>query len=519
MRPFITTMLVLLAAPLQSMAATNSCFGIEVVDDQTGRGVPLVELETVSHTRYVTDSAGLVAVDDPALLGRKVFFSVKSFGYEFPPDGFGSRGVALDVKAGEVATLKIKRTNIAERLYRVTGEGIYADTLLLGRKPPIKQPLVNAQVTGQDSVQSLVYKGKIRFFWGDTAKQSYPLGLFKMAGAVAELPEKGGLDPAVGVDLVYFTRPDGFAREMAPLPDKGLVWIDGVMTLKDPSGNERMIAHASIMESLAKRLGRCLVVYDDQADAFKRLKDIDLDAVVAPAGHPFRVTRDGGEYFYFLASYPCVRVSATWAAVTDPSQYEAFTPLKPDARYDKARPALERDGSGKLVFAWKKNAAPLTSMQLKELVDGKHVKREELPFRLQDAQTAKPLLLHGGSVYWNEFRKRWILIGLEQLGASPLGEIWYAEAEQPEGPWVGACKIVTHDRVVPGGFGERHEAMDLYNPKQHPFFDREGGRIIYFEGTYTHTFSGNPTPTPRYEYNQIMYRLDMADPRLKLSRR
>ncbi len=42
-----------------------------------------------------------------------------------------------------------------------------------------------------------------------------------------------------------------------------------------------------------------------------------------------------------------------------------------------------------------------------------------------------------------------------------------------------------------------------------------GGRLIYFEGTYTQTFSGNPVATPRYDYNQIMYRLDLADPRLE----
>jgi hypothetical protein len=33
---------------------------------------------------------------------------------------------------------------------------------------------------------------------------------------------------------------------------------------------------------------------------------------------------------------------------------------------------------------------------------------------------------------------------------------------------------------------------------------------------YVNTFSGNPHPTPYYEYNQIMYRLDLSDPRLKL---
>ncbi|MBU6411264.1 MAG: hypothetical protein KGR98_12840, partial [Verrucomicrobia bacterium] len=29
------------------------------------------------------------------------------------------------------------------------------------------------------------------------------------------------------------------------------------------------------------------------------------------------------------------------------------------------------------------------------------------------------------------------------------------------------------------------------------------------------TFSGNKHPTPRYDYNQIMYRLDLSDPCLQ----
>jgi hypothetical protein len=40
--------------------------------------------------------------------------------------------------------------------------------------------------------------------------------------------------------------------------------------------------------------------------------------------------------------------------------------------------------------------------------------------------------------------------------------------------------------------------------------------VIFFEGTYTHTFAGNPDPTPRYDYNQVMYKLDLGDPRLVL---
>src|SRR6478672_1830213 len=125
-------------------------------------------------------------------MNQKVWFAVSSHGYEFASDGFGLRGVSLLTKSVTIQKLKIKRINIAERLYRITGEGIYRDTVLLGRKAPIKEPLINAQVTGQDSVLAPIYHGKIHYFWGDTAKQSYPLGLFKMSGAVADLPGEGG---------------------------------------------------------------------------------------------------------------------------------------------------------------------------------------------------------------------------------------------------------------------------------------------------------------------------------------
>ena len=109
-----------------------------------------------------------------------------------------------------------------------------------------------------------------------------------------------------------------------------------------------------------------------------------------------------------------------------------------------------------------------------------------------------------GSVNWNAHRDRWILIGCQEGGASSfLGELWYAEAPQPTGPWTSAKKIVTHD------------AYSFYNPVHHASFDQDGGRLVYFEGTYVNTFSGNPVATPRYDYNQLLYRLDLDDPRLR----
>ena len=52
-------------------------------------GVPLVELRTVGQIRLVTDSNGIAAFDEPGLIGLKVYFHVKSHGYEFARDGFG----------------------------------------------------------------------------------------------------------------------------------------------------------------------------------------------------------------------------------------------------------------------------------------------------------------------------------------------------------------------------------------------------------------------------------------------
>jgi hypothetical protein len=201
-----------------TLFAAEAPFRIRVVDAETGRGVPLVELKTTGSIRYYTDSAGIVAFDEPGLMNQSVFFTVHSHGYEFAKDSFGFAGKALDVKPGGSATLKIKRINIAQRLYRMTGGGIYRDSVLVGEKAPIREPLLNAQVLGQDSVVNAVYKGRISWFWGDTNRPSYVLGNFHVPGADSELPSQGGLDPEVGVDLTYFVDEKGFARPTAEMP-------------------------------------------------------------------------------------------------------------------------------------------------------------------------------------------------------------------------------------------------------------------------------------------------------------
>ena len=498
----------LVIALLTAAAPAGAYFAIEVVDDATGRGVPLVELRTVNGIRLVTDSHGVAAVAEPGLMdGAPVFFHVSSHGYEFPKDGFGYRGKALKVRAGESAQLKIRRINIAERLYRVTGGGIYRDSVLLGRDAPIRAPLLNARVLGSDSVVNAVYRGKIYWFWGDTNRPAYPLGNFNVPGATSLLPSEGGLDPGRGVDLDYFAGPDGFARPAAPIPGKGPTWIFGLVVLNDASAGrlgerERMFAGYSKIRPPLETYERGLVEYNPATNTFEKAATYPLDTPNYPTGQALLHTVGGVPYVYFATGYPMTRVRAEPEALTHAESFEAFTCLDAGSPSDPPRVVREADGTPR--WAWTSGAAAMTpALQAKLIRDGA-LKPDEGILQLRDATTGKPVSGHNGSVHWNAYRRRWVMIICEAGGTSFLGETWYAEADTPLGPWVYARKVVTHNKY------------SFYNPKQHPMFDQDGGRLIYFEGTYTHTFSGNDDATPRYDYNQIMYRLDLADPRLNL---
>ncbi len=225
-----------------SQDSSSEYFKIQVVDRQTGRGVPLVELRTVNNIRYFTDSNGIVAFYEPGLMDRDVFFFVESHGYEFPKDGFGFHGTRLKISRGASSAIMIDRLNIAERLYRITGQGIYRDSILTEHPVPLQNPVLNGQVMGQDSVFTCIYHGRLFWMWGDTGRPSYPLGHFAMAGAVSPLPSQGGLDPAIGVNLEYYVDKDGFSRPLCRLKEPGLVWLDGLITVKDNKGRERMLA-------------------------------------------------------------------------------------------------------------------------------------------------------------------------------------------------------------------------------------------------------------------------------------
>jgi hypothetical protein len=493
------------AIPLSKAASPAQGYHqIQVVDSQTDRGVPLVELDTVDRVRYVTDSAGCIAFQEPGLMNQSVFFSVRSHGYELVPDGFGIVGTRVETKPGGKTIVKIKRVNIAERLYRTTGAGIYRDSVLIGESVPLAQPLLNAQIVGQDSVQSILYRGSIHWFWGDTARLSYPLGNFRTSGATSLLPASGGLDPSSGIDFQYFTNADGFSKGMCPFePRDGVVWLDGLLTVADDAGRERLVAHFARLKGLGALLEHGLAIYNDDKEEFERHAAYKIEeSWQCPRGPVFKNRENVGDYYYFCTPFPNVRVRAELKSMVNPSSYEAWSCLAEGSATDATKAHLQRDSNGQLLYRWTTKAPPTGPVEEKAFIKSGLMKNEEAHFSPIDTVSGKIIRMHGGSARWNPWRQRWILIAVQQEGTSFLGEVWYSEAKKPTGPWLKARKIVTHDRYT------------FYNPVHHAFLDQNGGRVIYFEGTYTKEFSGNPEATPRYDYNQVMYRLDLEDPRL-----
>jgi len=500
----LTLFLVLFFVGCQNTINPTEYFVIKVIDDQTGRGVPLVELKTVNNIQYYTDSNGIIAFYEPGLMNRKVFFHIQSHGYQVEKDYFGYRGTALTTKPGSNSMIKISRYNIAERLYRITGQGIYKDSVLAGITAPISEPVLNGRVLGQDTIMATVHKNKIYWFWGDTDRESYPLGHFAVAGATSELPRNGGLKPSQGVDLNYFVDSEGFSKKMAPLGGEGMIWIDALMTLEDEHRTTRLLAHYARMASLGERLEHGLLIFDDEKEIFEKLVEFPNNSKLEPSGHTFKVNVNNKDYYYFAWSpYPLVRVKVDWDHVTDISRYEAFTCLKEGSDYERDEPNFDHNDDMSLNWGWKKDTAALNVKEHQELIDDGKITKEEAWLNLKNVETGQEVIAQGGSVFWNDYLNKYIMIIGQVRGSSNLGEIWFSSSDYPEGPWRWARKIVTHNKY------------SFYNPTQHKFFDEEGGRIIYFEGTYTDSFSGAAFPTPRYNYNQIMYRLDLSDHRLK----
>lgn len=479
-------------------STTFKPFRITVIDDRTHRPVPMVELRTDDQMSYYTDSAGRIAFYEPGCMDKQVTFTVKSYGYAGPGDGT----ITLKATPGKSVQIALKRINIAERLYRVTGEGIYRDSVMMQKPVPLENPVISGKVLGQDTVDMTRYNGKLFWLWGDTEQPSYPLGNFKTSSATSEIPDQGGLDPSQGVNLEYFVDDNGFSRQMFPHPQASLVWMNTLVTIDD-NGNERLLASYNAMEGDWTSLDRGIAIFNDAEQRFESLVSLEPHHNIIPDNQAHK--KDG--YVYVNSPhYPIIRIKADMETFKDPTAYEAFTCLKPGTDFKGPDSQIHRDEQGNLIWDWKKNTAPVADPQWQTLIEAGLVEQSQTWNRIVDVDRQNHVRVHRGSAAYNQYYDCWIMLINEEYGSSYLGEIWLAAAKDPHGPWTRAIKVVTHTCD--------EDVYTFYNVVYHNEFDQNDGRYIYFEGTYVTTYSGNPDPTPGYDYNQIMYRIDLADERL-----
>jgi hypothetical protein len=438
----------------QLVSALEPC-RIEVVEKGTGWPVPLVELRTVHQVRFISDNAGVVAFDLPELMGKETWLHVSSHGYEAKKDGFDFRGVRITPQPGKTIKVEVERTNIAKRLGRLTGAGLFAESQKTGKDLDWQE----SGMVGSDSVQNAVYQGKMFWAWGDTSMANYPLGIYDMSSATTAIQPLKSFEPPLKLKLDYFRDDKGRVRGVAKMPGSGPTWVSSYVALPDKTGKQRLVGNYVKIKGHLEAYEAGLCVWNDQKESFDQLKvlwtksDKQPTQPAMPNGHPaFVKDAQGKEWVYFGDPLPKVRCLATFEAWQDPSAWEV---LKPQESFASA-------------------------------TDGKAVKP------------------HTGSIAWNSFRKRWVTVFMEAFGKpSAFGELWYAEADAPTGPWGKAVKVLTHDHYT------------FYNPRLHPEFTPEGSPILIFEGTYTKEFSDGKEFTPRYDYNQMIYRLDLDDPKLK----
>lgn len=429
---------------------------VTIIDDENDWPVPLIELRTTNQQRFISDNAGVIAIDDPSLMKREVWFTVIGHGYGVKADGFGFRGVRLTPEPGGSLTVKITRSAIARRVGRLTGGGLFAESQKLGEAADWR----DSPVLGCDSIQMAKHRGRVFWMWGDTNVAAYPLGVFDMTCATTSDTPFESFQPPLRPRFEYFLKEKGKPKGVAPMPGKGPTWVTGFVSLPDRKGDDHLVGFYRKIKPPLSTYEAGLCVWNDETEEFEHLKTVwkESDGGDPPTltneGHPAFYTDDEGKrWLLFGNPLPRVRLPATFEAWRDETQWEALSP----------------------------------------------------PKTLPSAKDGKPVELHSGSIAWCEHKKKWVAVFVQIVREKPasLSTLWYSEADTPLGEWSPAVEVLSHENYT------------FYNPRLHPELAAPDEPILLFEGTYTAMFANHARPTARYDYNQILYSIDLTDPRLK----
>ncbi|MFM2096720.1 MAG: hypothetical protein RIS70_3844, partial [Planctomycetota bacterium] len=411
---------------LYSVAVSSSLSGepfrISVREKGTGWPVPLIELRTTDHYRWVTDNAGVVAFDLPEAMGHTTWLSVSGHGYEVPADGLGSRGVQIHPSPGGSVEIEVVRKNVAQRVGRLTGAGLFAES---EKCDPTMRKGIDLGIVGCDSIQNAVHRGRLYWFWGDTTLRKYPLGIFHATGATTGLPPQGKLVPPLRMPLEYFVDDEQQPKAVAKMPGDGPTWLTGVVSLNDRQGTPRLVASYMKVKPPLTIYQWGLAVWNESSQVFEPLRIVWTQsedtpkAPPIPEGHAVQWTDEQGKaWILFGNPFPRLRCPDSFEAWQDPATWEPlqFPSVITSVTTVDAPKSNSPDTAGAASQGPNSTEAP---------------KHEVVP--------------HSGSLAWNPYRKKWIGVFMEHFGKpSGFGEVWYVEGTSPLGPWGRAVKIVSH---------------------------------------------------------------------------
>eukprot|EP00658_Telonema_sp_P-2_P044824 TRINITY_DN3272_c0_g2_i1.p1 TRINITY_DN3272_c0_g2~~TRINITY_DN3272_c0_g2_i1.p1 ORF type:complete len:499 (+),score=66.94 TRINITY_DN3272_c0_g2_i1:80-1576(+) len=464
-------------------------FAIRVVDSSSHAGVPLVRLTTSTYITMYTDSAGVAAFDEPGMMNQPVWFSVLADGYVYAQnaDPPYDPGVTLVTTPGGQATIELNRTQPGSRVFRLTGAGLYRDSLLTGLPVP---PTARARAlmdpasksAAQDTVMTAVYKHRVFWTFGDTVCPSdrrqgncHNTGMYTV-GATSPLPTVLGSPP----ELSYFGG-GGTIHPMAPIsPLDRNTWISGLSVVGAGQPNETMYAtyiKPSTGGGPDPHEYEGVAVWNQSTSTFEQISrwpNASVKKVSLNGAHAVQLLSpaDSGDgYIYYSGSAAYARV-----AESSVGEYHNYQVLDVNRKWVPVGEAVKTPSQGEGVT------------------------------------------LGGGTVNWNSWLGKYMLVADGGDNAVYLGF-----ATQLVGPFVNATMVASH----------RSTGSSCYNAAHLPHMDSSDGRVIYFACTYTAMWSNAPAGAPknswgaclfgqngskagcaavvpRYEYNNLVYKVDLS---------
>jgi hypothetical protein len=325
-------------------------------------------------------------------------------------------------------------------------------------------------------------------------------------------------------------------------------WVGSLTVLRNVSEERMYLTYVCPNTQL-----QGLALWDDSDEVFRPVRGSGYDMRYSGAQWVQRVKPSEGkhlgdaegdgyekqteEYAYYASTFATTRVRASFNAIENPAAHEVFTPCGPrgqcNVSMDSSSWTWRRGNLGRADAGPGEQWEPFGPNDEAAAIKAGWLPRSAARMQTVDRATGKALVgLARGSINWNAHRNAYVLIadqmGLGQQTAiddrrSKYGELFYCEAPTVTGPWKYCDRIITHN--VTGA--------SCYNPLQLPWLDEEEGRVIYLACTYTSMSSGNDGPkdrvcdfdmyggqhcavaVPRYEYNNVVFRLDVDQVRLR----